>query len=137
MSGETILNSSIEIHDSRLESVERQGEKIILRLSPAYIHKSIGEPGVNVGTGWIQDALVIIEQLGAKPTTENLPVYLSNGTLRIDNKEFPNTIPLPMSCQGSIVLDLLTMENERISMKGSSIRVELLGEPVFVEEFKV
>ena len=136
MNTETMVNSVIEIHDSRLESVEQLGENMILRLSPAYIHKSTGEPGVNVGTGWTQDALVTIEGVSAKRIAEALPVYLSDGTLRIDSKEFSNMIPLPMSRKGSIVLDFLTTENERISIKGSSIRVELLGEPVYVEEFK-
>jgi hypothetical protein len=79
---------------------------------------------------------VTIEGVSAKRLAETLPVYLSDGTLQIDSKEFSNMIPLPMSRKGSIILDFLTMENERISVNGSSIRVELLGEPVYVEEFK-
>ncbi len=46
------LNEEIEIHDSVLGSIEIADDNVTLNLTPAYIHKSSGQPRVDSGSGW-------------------------------------------------------------------------------------
>ncbi len=41
------LNQAIEIHDSVLGSIEVVDRTVTLNLAPAYIHRSLGEPGAD------------------------------------------------------------------------------------------
>ncbi|HEV2313899.1 MAG TPA: hypothetical protein VGR94_01225 [Candidatus Acidoferrales bacterium] len=66
------LNCSIEIHDSVLTSVEIQAKQVKLSIE-AYIHKSAGVPGVDPGTGWIQNVILTIEDGSFEGNMESLP----------------------------------------------------------------
>jgi hypothetical protein len=129
------INSAIEIHDSVLSSVEQQGAKTILRLTPAYIHKSDGIPGVDNGSGWVQDAIVTIDGSMAEVAVLEYPVDLAKGVLEIDGRQTSNMIPLPLSHKGSVSLKLMTQRSGTLRITGSAIHVELLGAPEYVEEF--
>lgn len=128
-----LLNSAIELHDSTLGKIERAGNKVVLWLTPAYVHKSDGEPGVDPGTGWIQETKITIESCTAIGTIQELPMDLDSGTLTIDGAEFPNIIPLPLVGSAAVRLSLLTQANERIELAGSAIEVEPLGRAEYLE----
>src|SRR5260370_37921312 len=105
------LNIAIEIHDSVLSAVEQQKGKTILRLTPAYIHWSAGTPGVDNGSGWVQNAIVTIDASMSEIAVSEFPVDLATGILEIDGREFPNMIPLPLSQKGLTSLKLTTQSS--------------------------
>jgi hypothetical protein len=68
-----MASRKIEIHDSELMSFEVSDDHIILELSPAYIHMSDGRPGIDVGTGWIQNAVIRVRGEGILGSISELP----------------------------------------------------------------
>jgi hypothetical protein len=51
-------NRAIEFHDSTFDGVRKDGTDLTLRFSAAHIHQSSGKPGVDEGSGWVQEALL-------------------------------------------------------------------------------
>ncbi|MHB8412824.1 MAG: hypothetical protein ACYDDI_12890 [Candidatus Acidiferrales bacterium] len=97
------LNSLIEIHDSVLTLVETQAKQVKLSIE-AYIHKSTGVPGVDPGTGWVQNVILTIEGGSFEGNAESLPCDLYDGTLQINEESMENMIPIPLDRHGQIAL---------------------------------
>ncbi len=128
------LNSLIEIHDSVLTSVETQGKRVRLSFE-AYIHKSKGVPGVDPGTGWVQNVVLTIEDASCEGKFQSVPCDLTNGSLEINGEHMSNEIPIPLDRSGKIVLTLLAKwTGEKLIARGARISLELLGEAQYVEE---
>ena len=129
-------NSAIELHDSVFAHIAQRGERIEISLAPAYVHKSNGVPGVDAGTGWIQNVTIVLEGGHVEGELPNLPCELSDGMLIIRDQAFENEIPLPLDQDGPVLLRLDEMwSNRSISFRGSRIVVTVLGEPKYVEQF--
>jgi hypothetical protein len=128
------LNEEIEIHDSVLGSVEIVDRKVTLNFTPAYIHKSHGEPGGDPRSGWTQDVTVVIENGVADSNLPSLPCDLTDGSLTIGDQVWRNSIPLPLRSEGSVKLELIAMWGGEISASGNRITAILLGRSKYVEE---
>jgi microsomal dipeptidase-like Zn-dependent dipeptidase len=48
------MNCSLELHDSRVSSVQSTGGVVTINFEAAYLHRSDGVPGSDEGTGWVQ-----------------------------------------------------------------------------------
>ena len=134
MDSET-LKSAIELHDSVLASVGDEGRWVKIKLAPAYIHKSAGIPGIDPGTGWTQDALLIVEDGAIEGRIIELPCDLSDGTLQVAGEVLRNVLPLPLDYVGQIELTLHFKGDGEIVVRGTRIFAELFGEPTYIEEF--
>ena len=128
------LNEEIEIHDSVLGSIEIADDNVTLNLTPAYIHKSSGQPRVDSGSGWTQDVAVVIENGVVEMNIPSLPCDLIDGTLTLGSQEWSNAIPLPLQSQGSVRLERIGMWGGEMSVSGNRITVILLGQPKYIEE---
>lgn len=135
MAGETLLNSAIEMHDSELAAVERDGPRLKIHLTPAYIHKSPGRPAIDPGSGWTQNLTLQIEEGTVEGTIPEMPCVLSDGTLTIGEIQWNNCIPLPVQGVGNVELILKIMWGGEVSFTGKRIFSVLVGEPRYVEEF--
>jgi hypothetical protein len=127
-------NRAIEIHDSILASISILNGDAEFRLVPAYIHKSTGEPGVDSGTGWVQNIILRIRNANVCGAFSELPRDLEGGTLRIGSISFDNMIPMRASYSGEVELKLEAL-GESISAKGTELQIEFLDTPRYVEEF--
>lgn len=127
-----MLNASIEIHDTTLTRVEQHGQAITLSMQ-AYIHRSDGRPMRDSGTGWSQ--VVEIEFINAtcEGNVSKLPVDLLEGELQIDDRVYPNEIPLPFNANGSVVLRLQLDGVHHLLIRGSRASARLIGDARFVE----
>jgi hypothetical protein len=125
----------IEIHDSTLSGIESVGRETHLLLSPAYVHRSEGRPGVDLGTGWLQEVAVIIREAVVESSPSRLPCWLSDGALSVGDKAWENAIPLPLDGRiGPVSLRAVTEHGEPVVVRGAGIEVVPRGEPRFVEE---
>jgi hypothetical protein len=129
------MNAAIELHDSELASVNVFGKDVRIALRPAYIHKSLREPGVDTGTGWVQDIDLVIENGLVEGELSKLPVELGTGQLCFDGHSISNVLPLPLDRIGAVEVTLEPMWGGMVQVRGSRIRVELVGEAKYVEEF--
>ena len=74
---------SIELHDSRLAEIRREGVTLVLRLSPAYIHRD--------GKGWSQEAELVV----AGGASAAIPDELPNRIFRWSPAHCARAVPQP------------------------------------------
>lgn len=130
------LNCAIEIHDSLLKSVETSGTLIKLFFE-AYIHKSKGIPGVDPGTGWVQNVVLKIKDGSLDGLVKSVPCDLMDGSLEINEEHLSNEIPIPLDRSGKIALTLLPKwAGERLVARGTHVSLELLGEARYIEDVR-
>ena len=130
-----MANREIEIHDSELTSVKVSDGHIILELSPAYIHMSDARPGIDAGTGWIQNAVIRVRGKEIVGSISELPCDLWDGYLKVNSELFDNLIPIPLDSAGNIELLFTSRSGESIQVRGDRITLKLLGEPKYIEDF--
>ena len=131
-------NRIIEIHDSVLSHVSFDGNEARLHFSALYIHESDGEPGVDAGRGWFQQAVIRIQNAKVDGAFTNFPVALTTGRTRIGKDTLENSIPVPLHHEGAFELRLQAKWEEAgiVTFTGSGAELELLGEPGDIEQFR-
>jgi len=130
------VNSAIELHDSVIGSIEPDGCWGVVSFTPAYFHWSEGQPGVDMGTGWVQDAKLWIGDAVVAGELPDLPCSITDGDLSLGLHAYPNDIPVPLDRHDIVELRVAFYPGCEIQIRGTSIRLELLGEPRYVEEFR-
>jgi hypothetical protein len=129
------MNSAIEIHDSSLTSIAKRSDLLELRFD-AYIHSSEGTPGVDAGTGWTQDVMLVFDSGTLEGSITEWPAVLYDGTLEIDGETSENSIPIPLDRRGNIQLTLKpSFIDDPIVVRGNHVHLELQGAPIYVEKF--
>ena len=129
------MNSAIEIHDSSLTSITKRSDLLELRFD-AYIHISEGAPGVDAGTGWTQDVMLVFDSGTLEGSITEWPAVLYDGTLEIDGEASENIIPIPLDRKGNIQLTLKPSSmDEPIIVRGNHVHLEPRGAPIYVEKF--
>ena len=102
-------NRAIEIHDSVLAGVSFSQGEAQLHFSSVYVHQSEGVPGRDVGSGWVQKALLRIHDAMVEGAFSEFPVDLSDGQIQLGNKLLDNEIPVPLRHKGAFELRLRAM----------------------------
>jgi hypothetical protein len=123
----------MEFHDSTFDGVERDGRDLALRFSAAYIHQSEGRPGVNAGSGWVQELRLQISDASLTGGIPDLPCDLWDGSISLDDTKFENCIPIPLDYRGRVEVNL--EQASKLKVIGTRLRVELCGVAKYVEEF--
>ena len=126
-------NCAIEFHDSTFNGVEREGTDLSLRFSAAYIHQSEGKPGVDAGSGWVQELRLHISAASLSGEILDLPCDLCDGSISLGDERFNNCVPIPLDYRGRIEVHL--EQEGKLTVVGTGLQVELLGQPKYVEEF--
>jgi hypothetical protein len=129
------LNSGIELHDSVLASLKSVEDKIEIAFRPAYIHRTEGIPGVDPGTGWTQDIVLVVESGVVEGQVAELPFDVSDGELQVAGLQLQNVLPLPLDYRGNIELRLLLKSSEQLVIRGSRITSESAGTAKYIEDF--
>jgi len=128
-------NRSIEIHDSVLNRISILDGDAVLDFKSVYIHQSEGKPGTDAGSGWVQKAHVRIKGAVIEGSFSSLPCDLYDGHIRLGSSVVVNVIPIPLSFTGDVELRLESW-GVVLLVRGTSVELELIGEPRYVEEFR-
>ena len=131
------LNAAIELHDSTVDSVIQAGQVIRIALRPAYIHRSAGNPGIDPGSGYVQDFILEFDAAHIEAGFGALPADVFDGALLAGNQQFTNVISLPCDIAAPVSLTLfLSPDNRRACVSGLSVKAVPAGEAVYVEDFQ-
>ena len=138
-----MFNRVIEIHDSTLDRIVLEDGTAVLHFPSVYIHQSSGTPAIDTGTGWVQEAILRIDDARIEGAlSEELREssgydahQLSDGSLKIGEGVSDNLIPIPLNATTEIELTLESW-GYTVRVLGTSIFLELVGEPEYVEEFR-
>jgi hypothetical protein len=99
----------------------------------AYIHKSTGTPGRDRGTGWSQEARLVLAEAVASGPLPVLPNTISEGFLEVGGIRH-QLIPLPFRRKVDAKLNLIFVDNSRLELMGKRPYIELLGPAIFLED---
>src|SRR5262245_15156901 len=129
------MNSVVEVHDSTLASIIPAGRDLVLCLAPAYVHRSAGRPGLDQGSGWLQDIDLVISEAVVESLPPALPVNLSEASVSDGQVRWDNTTPLPLAVSGTVSLTAVTCRGEHLAVRGMRASTVTRGEPRYLEEF--
>jgi hypothetical protein len=129
-----VVNSGVELHDSILAGLEVLSGVALLAFRPAYLHKSVGRPGIDSGTGWVVDLDLRVMDASLSSTPPSLPADVRGGSLEIGGKRHDNVIVLPLPAETTLLL-MLELDSGDLAIRGSNIVLELRSEPKYVEAF--
>ena len=129
------MNEGFELHDSVVETVETTAETVVVRFRPAYIHRSEGRPGIDSGSGWLQDLDMFILGGVAESLPDAFPATLIDGFLSAGSSHWENLIPLTPGDGDPVRLSALTTEGETLAIAGRAAKVVSLGGANFLEAF--
>jgi hypothetical protein len=130
-----MTHEALELHDSRLSAVRSEAGQVILSLAPAYIHRSLGVPGRDEGTGWLANVTLTLTGAVLPSITSDLPVQISDGAVVIGETTIDNCVTLPFKQVGAISLRLVFETGETLVVQGSSLDARVQGGYEFVENF--
>lgn len=122
----THLPYSIELHDSSLAAVEKDGDAAVVKLRPAYIHRD--------GKGWRQDADLRVGAASVVLGGSTLPAKLADGWLKNEGGPYHNLLELPLEVFGPVVVTLELFSEEVVRIDGVDARVVLHGDAEYVED---
>ncbi|CAN5714303.1 hypothetical protein BH09VER1_BH09VER1_44660 [soil metagenome] len=128
------MNEAIELHDSTLAEITHLDGTVVVSLLPAYLHRSAGVVGTDAGTGWTQAATITFFGAGPVTKVEGLPIWISDGTLSVGAVRYRNLIPARGYFEGEVELSLELASPDTVTIRGTSLRIELHGEARYVEE---
>ena len=94
------LNAAIELHDSVLAEISCLETTVEIVLRPAYVHQSVGQPGVDDGIGLVQNVVISIEEGSVIGDDGEIPSSIFDGEFEVGQQAFPNMIALPCDVAG-------------------------------------
>jgi hypothetical protein len=125
---------ALELHDSTLESIEHEGNVLVVRFS-AYIHRSAGAPGIDAGTGWSQSVHFRIGRARLQGGAGLLPMELVGGRVTVSGRTFDNVVPMPLIDAGPVSINLHGRNNRELVIDGDGIEANLVGPAKYIEPF--
>ena len=128
-------HSAIELHDSEVERISKEGDSVLISFVEVYIHKSEGIPGVDPGTGWLQKAELHLEDASIEGKAPDLPRWISDGRLTIGDKIHDNEVPIPLDQRGEITLWVLFVTGDEVEFRAKRISLTLFGESRYLDKF--
>jgi hypothetical protein len=130
------VNTAIEIHDSTVAEVSEQNGTVTVHFQPAYLHKSEGRPAFDASTGWIQEARLIFFEASVSGEFPDWPCDIMDGEIMVGGGRHNNLIPVPLEVSQPVELCLICDSVHSVRITGRSVKLELVGEPKYVEAFR-
>ena len=127
-------NAAVEFHDSKLGAIETESDKITIRFQPAYVHRSEGVPGIDAGTGWSQDAVMVLDGCTFSGNVAETPMAIWDGTFTVGDQAFNGYVPVPFDRVGDVQVSITLLDGSEIRISAKQVHFELLGDPTFVED---
>jgi hypothetical protein len=128
------MSSALELPDSRVSRIERVEGVAVIHFPHAYIRKSKGKPGRGASKGWSQEAKLLLWDASVSKPMPKLPNTIAEGFLEVGGIRH-EMIPLPFKRKVGARLYLQFVDGAEIEVVGETPIIELLGKPIFVEDF--
>lgn len=129
------MNWSVEIHDSRVARITPKGKNLVISLGSAYLHCSAGRPGIDPGSGWLQEIDLVISGAVIEALPSELPVDLCDGSFAVGEARWENSIPLPLAVSGAVSFAAETARGELLTVRGIGATAVRHGEPRYLDDF--
>ena len=122
------MNTGVELHDSRVADVVREGSELRVVFRPAYVHHSDGVPGSDAGWGFLQPVEFKFRDATYSAMGECMgPV--SDGTVFAGDIEYSNLVPMPLMSTGATTARIEFASGGILTVSASGFSCSALGEP--------
>ena len=128
------MNSALEFHDSKIHQVTVFEDQLHLEFSSAYIHCSTGRPGIDAGSGYVQEAKITFTNAIFSGLSTKCSGPLFDGFIRVNLEEF-SLIALPLNASGLICAEFVFSSGAILNVTAKAVTCSCLGEPTYVESF--
>lgn len=128
------MKAIVEFHDSKVASARAVAGDMEVHLDPAYVHHSLGVPGVDPGEGHIQAVMLRLAGATASADYAAFVGRLSDGSLTV-NGVVNGEVPLPYSVRGKVSLSLVLTTGATLEIVASGIECLATGPTTYVERF--
>lgn len=130
------MNTSVELHDSRVTDVVREGSGLRVVHRPAYVHRSEGRPGTDAGWGFLQVVQFRFQEAMHSAMGECLG-DVANCTIAVGGAEYLNLVPMPLHSTGSVkaCIELASWGILTVSADGFSCSATGDPDPNFKERY--
>ena len=129
------MNSAIEFHDSEVASVRAASGDVRLEFSAAYVHRSVGRPGIDAGEGFIQPAEVVFSNAVHSESEGPCIGELADGTVLVDGEEYSNHLPVPFAASGKVTGSFIFASGGVLTVTGGGVSCQVFGHAKFVEKY--
>ena len=119
------LPYSVELHDSRVSAITLDHGVTTISLRPANIHRD--------GKGWSQDADIIVQASTLDAVQTDFPATLADGKMLTTLGPYHNLLEPPLIADGPVDVELEFFSGSIVKIVGNSVKVVLVGVPVFIE----
>ena len=128
------MNEGLEFHDSVVQTIELRDGSLWVEFSSAYIHRSLGRPGVEDGEGYVQPARLVFTEARCFGNPAACGGQLSEGFLFVDGNAV-QLVPIPSSGNGKVQAELVFVTGEVLKVEASSFKCSSYGDARYVERF--
>jgi hypothetical protein len=128
------VKAALEFHDSTVASVRVVAGDAEVLLSPAYVHRSPGVPGIDPGEGHHQAVTVRLAAASVSGEVAAFAGRLSDGTLFVSGVS-QGLVPLPYSARGNVGLSLVLASGATLEVVAGGIECLSHGPTAYVEQF--
>lgn len=128
------MHSALELSDSHVSFIDFWDGNATIFFSHAYIHKSRGRPGREAGSGFSQQAELVMFDVTVFGSLPSLPNNISEGSLEVGGIKH-ELIPLPFKRKVAAVLSLEFVDGSVVAIAGRKPNLELLGRPTYLEDY--
>lgn len=128
------MSNALELHDSRVSNIELLNAVITIQFSHAYIHKSKGKPGRDSGSGWSQEADLILYDAILLTPLPDLPATISEAYLEVGGIKH-ELIPLPFKRKVVARFWVQFDNGFEIEIMGNRPIIELHGKSFYLEDY--
>lgn len=127
------MTEHLELHDSEVSSVSVGESSVEVLLSPAYLHRSLEQPGQEADSGWLCAAILTFTEATLSSMPGQFPSPVWEGFLRVGTEKFDNLIPSRGSFTSEIEFSATLTSGEILAIRAKRVNIELRSEPTFLE----
>jgi hypothetical protein len=129
--------SGIELHDSEVGAITPDGQDLRVVFRPAYVHRSDGKPGIDSGWGYLQPVEFTFRD-ATYAEDGHCKGTVSHGSLTCAGAEFRNLVPMPLSLDNPVSVELVFVSGGVLSVQAASFSCLAMGEvdPSFRERYE-
>lgn len=132
----SLMNSAIELHDSKIEAMRILGGDLHLVFCSAYVHRSAGRPGIDAGSGHVEPAEMVFAGASFSKSGGTCIGVVSDGSLSVENDKFENVIPLPLGLSGRVSAAIAFSSGSVLAVTATGVCYRTTGPARFLEAYE-
>jgi hypothetical protein len=122
------MNRCIEFHDSDVSNIDKSLDVLRMSFDPAYIHASLGRPGIDDGEGHVQSAELMFRGVVCGDIPSDCAGTLSDGTVWINGVPELNGLPVPFHGEGDIAAEFVFCTGAILKFTAKSVSLTVYGQ---------